>query len=363
MRVLMLGWELPPRIAGGLGTACAGLSDALRGAGVEVDFLLPEGARQAPALERPPSPYGAARASADPYAVPLERAVRDYALLARRTVLSGRYDLIHAHDWTSFPGALAARRVSGLPLVCHVHSLESDRRPGAPDPWIEAVERDALRRAERVLAVSAYSALCVREHHGVEARVVHNGVAPPGASSAAESGADVLFLGRLTQQKDPGLLLDAAERICPRHPDVHFVFAGEGELFPSLIERSAERGLARQVHFPGFLDPSERERAFARAGLLVLPSRSEPFGLVALEAAARGVPVIVSTKSGVREVLTHRLDVPPGDAPALARAILRVLEEPDLAAELARGGRDDAARATWERCAHDTLAVYEELAA
>jgi len=367
MKVLMLGWELPPRLAGGLGTACAGLSAALRGAGVDVRFLLPSGSTAGPERGAHPSPYARREPAAGPYGGELERAVRDYALLARRAVLSERYDLIHAHDWTSFPGALAAQRVSGLPLVCHVHSLESDRASAQPDAWIERVERRALRSADRVLAVSDYTAHTLRDQHALAPeclRVVHNGVEPPAARVDAAPGSPcVLFLGRLTSQKDPLSLLAAAEHICAQRADVEFIFAGEGELFPTLLERAAARGLAQRVRFVGFLEADERERAFARADLLVLPSRSEPFGLVALEAAARGVPVVLTTNSGVREVLEHRVDVAPGDARALASAILRVLDDPALAAELARGGRADAARATWSRSAALALELYRELPA
>ncbi len=418
MRILMLGWELPPHKSGGLGTACQGIAEALVRQGVHVLFVVPhehgdeeacgvrilganrmgritpEGTsdRAPPAvrasvevlrIESPLRPYqtpGSFAAESGRYAHPayggdLFREVERYALAVAEIARSERFDLVHAHDWMAVSGALLAQHVRRVPWLLHVHACEHDRSPLGPDPRILAVEQLGLDRADRVIAVSRYLADRLRRFFPVarhKLRVVHNAVNP-----APESGSPrqdvrpaerngrpmVLFLGRVTYQKGPFVFLEAAERVLRVLPQVEFVIAGNGDLFPRLVERSAELGLARRVRFTGFLSDEEVERAYARADVFVLPSESEPFGITPLEALAAEVPVIVSRASGVREVLTTALQFEPGDVEGLADLIVSLLRRPSLRRELVERGRVELSGLCWDARARSLLSIYRELAA
>lgn len=387
----MLGWEYPPHIAGGLGTACHALTRALAAQGEDLLFVVPHrhgdepaahmdlrgsndawpapaGAPRTVRLASPLEPYagGAARGGAGPGL--LEQVAR-YGEAVAQVAARARFDVVHAHDWMTFAAGAAAAGRAGVPLVAHVHSLEQDRSPGAPDPHIARAEREGLARAQRVLCVSDYGARCVQAACAVPAsrlRVVRNALPalPRGRRPRRRrAGPVVLSLGRVTAQKDPLLLLEAARRVVEADPRVHFVLAGGGDLLPQAIEASATLGLSRHVHFTGFLHGREVERAYAEADLFVMPSVSEPFGLVALEAAARGLPVVLSQAAGVREVLPSARAVPPGDAAALAEAILAVLQRPALARRLARRGAREARARRWPAVAREVRAAWAEACA
>jgi glycogen(starch) synthase len=412
-KILMLGWEFPPHTSGGLGTACRGLAEALGRQGAEILFVVPH-AREAHAsaglvvrgtggdaasavapasgaaaracielvrIASPLAPYQtarsyAARASHDPYGPDLFREVERYARIVREIALSRRFDLVHAHDWMAVPAALCAQERSGLPLVWHVHASEHDRSPLGPDPRIHAVEQHGLDQADRVVAVSHYMAGRLRALYRVEPpklRVVHNAIepralppeehAPAWEARAARARPTVLFLGRVTHQKGPFVFLEAAARVAREFPEVEFVVAGHGDLFPAMVERAAELGLARRVRFTGFLGPEDVERVYARADVFVLPSVSEPFGIAPLEAIAADVPVIVSRAAGVSEVLRSSLKFEPGDADGLADRILSLLSRPALRKALVEGGRRELARIRWDDRARSLLSIYREIAA
>lgn len=387
MRTLMLGWEYPPHIAGGLGTACHALTRALAAQGEDLLFVVPHrhgdepsrhmrlcganDAGTAPAgrlrTQRVASdlqPYG--HGSAGGAGGGLREAVARYGEAVARLAARARYDLVHAHDWMTFAAGAQAARRAGVPFVAHVHSLEEDRSPGAPDPWIAAVEHEALAHADRVLCVSEASAARVAATGALAATriaVVRNALPalPRGRRPGRRGRAPVvLSLGRVTAQKGPFVLLEAARRVVAADPRVRFVVAGDGDLLPPAIERSATLGLARHVHFTGFLAGREVERAFAEADVFVMPSLREPFGLVALEAAARGLPVVLTEPAGVREVLPSALAVPAGDARALARRLLEVLRRPALRARLSRQGRREARARRWPAVAREVRAAWAE---
>jgi len=423
MKVLMLGWKLPPAEAGGLGTACAGLLDGLRARGVDVTHVAPgvfgaSGAR-GPVLEShtievptqleaypsvdelahgleafqhrvqragdrtrageeeleerlrrlyrrfPPRdrPRHAGR-SAFEAAHPAEQA-RRYADDVVRSVSDLAFDLVHAHDWMNFPAALRLRERTSFPLVCHVHSTELDRSGEAADADVEAIEHEGLRVADRVVCVSRATAERVRERYGVDARrlsVVHNGVHATSSRSRREARhPTVLFLGRVTRQKDPLAFLDIAARIARALPDARFVLAGDGDLLPRVREHAARLGLGDRLELPGFLAGAERDAALARAELLVVPSVSEPFGLVALEAAAAGTVALVPRGSGVTEVLTSVVPVEPRDFDATADVAVRLLADDERRRRLAETGRREAREVPWTRSAEALLAIYGEL--
>jgi glycogen synthase len=392
MRILMLGWEFPPHISGGLGTACAGLTRGLADHGAEVVFVVPRlgGDEHASHVTL----LGAESSAVETRAVPssLSPYDRPRMFTRRAPTLSGRYggglldevdryadavaelakgerfDVVHGHDWMTYPAATRVARTAGVPLVLHVHSLESDRAGPAGNARIAAIERRGLHAADVVVCVSRYTAEEARRRYRLDARklrVVHNAAPAPATTSRRRrrrrpDAPVVLFLGRLTYQKAPEVFLEAAARVARVLRSAKFVVAGAGEMLPRLVERAAALGLARHVHFTGFLHGDDVDRAYRLADVYVLPSVSEPFGITPLEAAARGVPVVVSRRSGVVEVLRGALVVDSWDVADLADKILAVLRRPALARDLVRQGRADVRRLTWKRQARRLLDVYEE---
>lgn len=472
MRVLMLGWEFPPFIAGGLGVACHGLTKALDKLGHEVIFILPKPVRatqNAPAKLLSPetliaklarihgtapgdsgspelpevlgggfpeihipgfarstfrgvpaafsSPYpggapagwfglagtppaqpwevganspaaasaklyedlgltsAAAAALAQPasspagigYGTDLVGDAERYARLCVALARSERFDVIHAHDWLTYPAGLALAQVTGKPLVVHVHSTEFDRSGANVNQRIYNIERAGMHGAARVIAVSQFTrSICVRRYAVDPGRVdvVYNGLDreayQPAADTAIEEGDKiVLFLGRLTMQKGPEYFIAAAKRVLEVLPDVKFVVAGSGDMTLRMIELAASVGIGHKVLFTGFLRGGDIDRVYSMADCYVMPSVSEPFGIAALEAIHHQVPVIVSKTSGVAEVLTHVLKVDFWDIDEMANKIVAVLRHPPLSQTLRQHGRLELHRLTWEGAAEKCLASYQ----
>jgi len=353
MKVLMLGWEYPPHITGGLGNACAGIVRGLGKQGVDVQLVLPAEV--------------AAQGGYAGYGHGLLQAVAAHARRAGELARSSAHDVVHAHDWMSAPAGIAAQGAGGRPLVWHVHSTEYDRSPAGADARIVEIEQQGLDAADRVVCVSHYTAGVLRERFRVDPaklRVVHNGVDERRAGPRAEKTIPepiVLFLGRVTLQKGPDLFLHAAARVVQSFPRVKFVVAGTGDLLPGTIEECARLGLARHVHFTGFLEPREVERIFAMADLYVMPSVSEPFGLAPLEALALDTPVILSRQSGVREVLPSALTVDSWDVQGMAEQILALLRSPARRRALARRGKRELEGLRWDAAAARLEDLYAEL--
>jgi glycosyltransferase involved in cell wall biosynthesis len=408
VKVLMLGWEFPPFFAGGVGVVCEALTRALVGRGVEVTYLmpfdpgaaaaphglrllgaLPPGAEQRFSLAPVPGtllePY-----APNPGAAPAERAApdgnrarspslyggdllarvdafaRSCAELVRERAL--RTDVIHAHDWTTFRAGMLLRRELGAPLVAHVHITEYDKSGGDwADPAIWALEREGMAAADLVIAVSErVKRFCV-ERYGVPAervRVVYNAVDPGRAPAVVPRVPEpmVLFLGRVTRQKGPGYFLEAARRVLDAVPQACFVLAGTGDQLPGLIARAAELGLSRKFLFSGFVDREQAAALYARADVFVMPSASEPFGIVALEAMERGVPVIVSRQSGVSELIRNALKVDFWNIEELAASIAAALRYPVLSSELRRRAASEVRHLTWDAVADRIAALYREQA-
>lgn len=448
-RVLMLGWEFPPHISGGLGTACLGITRGLARSGVDVLFVVPrvfgdeesahlnllgcdgvsraaagrghaaardtrtalpvtgaaararirtiavesslhpylgaaahrERTRRlrkaqptAPGAPAGPSQQGPARDErpellrcSGSYGPDLFREVARY----REAVveIAGRYDfdVVHAHDWMTYPAGMAAARVSGRPLVAHVHAAERDRCGDGADARIEGIERAGTNSADIVVCVSRYTADLVRRRYGVgphKLRVVHNALLDVGRSvETARSISEpiVLFLGRVTCQKGPEYFLRAAARVAEALPEAKFVVAGGGDMLAPMVELSAELGIARNVHFTGFLQGADVARMYAMADVYVMPSVSEPFGITALEAAALGVPVIVSKSTGVSEVLGSVLKSDFWDTDDLADKIFALLQRACLHDELAANAREESRASHWEDRGAELRGIYEEL--
>lgn len=421
----MLGWEFPPFISGGLGTACYGLTRALSSLGAAILFVLPrpvtgshashvrllspleesaeEGkserrqrtardvrmlavnaalspydrpAPQRPATAKTPLP---ARTRPQPAPRPLPgqdyggdlfAEVRRYARLVARLALDEEFDVIHAHDWITYPAAAEIAARTGKPLVVHVHSTEFDRSGHSVDPRIHNIERAGVRRANAVITVSRLTRQIVTSRYtrqGDKVTVVYNGIdlngAPPPRPVAPGGRRDktVLFMGRITRQKGPEYFLAAARRVLDQMPDVRFIMAGSGDKLRRSIDMAAEMGIAGRVVFTGFLRGADVERVFRMASVFVMPSVSEPFGLVPLEALSHGVPVIISKQSGVAEVLDHALKVNFWDVEDMAAKIVSVLSEPDLGESLAEQGRLELAQLTWDAAARRCMDVYRSV--
>ena len=433
----MLGWEFPPHISGGLGTACHGLVHAMNRLNTDVIFMLPQtieplaaaeagdsvqGRRAAQAVEFRraaaraarvrmkvvpavvPNPYGLTTpwpdvplaagtapgrdvlrsGGASPahlrvvgtgapggYDGDLLRKVQAYALRCARLAALEDFDVVHAHDWIAFPAgqAIAARRHK--PLVVHVHATEFDRSGMHVQRAIYDIERQAMHAADRVVCVSQRTARMLIEGYGVPAQkisVVYNGIEadghePPAAAPRKQTKL-VLFLGRLTMQKGPEYFLRAAVRVLERREDVRFLVAGWGDLGPHLLDLAMGMGLHNKMRFCGFLRGDDVDRAYRMADVYVMPSVSEPFGLVALEALRNGTPVVLSYSSGVAEVL-HRgvLKADFWDVDRLASHILAVLRYPEVAQGLRREGAEELKSLTWDRAAAQCLTVYRSLVA
>jgi glycosyltransferase involved in cell wall biosynthesis len=398
VQVLTLGWEFPPFFTGGVGVVCEALTRALARRGVEIIYLMPRGPEQATAshlrllvagsepveLRALPSwlaPYAvgggpgpwAAQHPGEPgslYGPDLLDAVARFAARAAALVRERglRFDLIHAHDWTCFEAGIALREETGRPLIVHVHITEFDKSGGAhADPRVFALEQRGLRAADLVLAVSERVARRCIESYGTEparVRVVHNAVErDPAPRSMRPPARDriVLFLGRITLQKGPDWFLEAARRVLDLEPDTTFVLAGTGDMWPRLVERAAELGIAHKVLFPGFVDREQASALYSIADVFVMPSVSEPFGLVPLEAMDRGVPTIVSRQSGVAEVVRHALKVDFWDVGELANKILAALRYPALREELSDRGQEEVERLNWDAVAARVHDLYRRL--
>lgn len=374
--VLTIGWEFPPHISGGLGTACFGLTQGLSAlGGIRTTFAMPclsgdEDDRHVRLVSADAGAGTAARrdgtAAVSSYSGAILDDVLRYAAHADRILAaSGDFDIIHAHDWLTAPAAMRIKELTGKPMVLHVHSTEYDRSGAAVDDAILAIETAALRCADRIVAVSERTrANLVARYALPQARidVVYNGVelgvAPP--PRAASDAPVIAFLGRVTQQKGPCYFLRAAAIALRAAPGLRFVLAGDGDQLPAMRTLAAQLGIARQVSFTGFLDREGIEHLFACSDAFVMPSVAEPFGIVALEAIGAGVPVILSRTAGVAELLTHARKVDHDDVHAIAQAILDIVADPALAERMREGSRRDVAEISWQRAAVSMATVYRQ---
>ncbi len=451
MRVFMLGWEFPPFISGGLGTACYGLTKGLDEIGVEVCFVLPtpvpvddKGSLQfrTPADVTSPAPDGPggqvdlktasteeivrlfknvelhripgllqAYASPETYRQAIEEfrrlqqtgqatgqgdagdapawqpqtpqgdfqpigdtmysgdlleEVRRYETVAVALARQEEFDVVHAHDWMTFPAGLAVAKATGKPLIVQIHSTEFDRSGEDINQLVYDIERAGMHGADRVVCVSYLTSRIATSRYGVDAgkiSVVYNAVELPDQSELqldpiTSKEKIVLFLGRVTMQKGPEYFLQAAKKVVAKYKNVRFIIAGSGDMITQCIHQAARLRLGKYVTFTGFLRGKDVDQIFAMADLFVMPSVSEPFGIAPLEALSHDVPVIISKQSGVSEVLTHVLKVDFWDIDEMANKILAVLRHPPLQRALSRHGRIDLAQLSWTDSARTLADVY-----
>lgn len=394
----MFGWEFPPFNSGGLGTACLGLTRALSRKGHEVTFVLPrrldlhvdymdmvfadEPRLKVTAVNSllagyvTDSRYRVLMDALPPelarlYGQDLYEETGRYAEKAKELARMIDHDVIHAHDWLSFPAGMAAAATSGRPLVAHVHATEFDRTAnGNVNRFVYDIERAGMHAAKRVVTVSNYTKGTVVRHYGVtngKVAVVHNGVDPRDTTLFPKSKLSdhyrvVLFLGRLTVQKGPDWFLRTAKLVLERDKDVLFVVAGAGDMERQVIQEAAALGIAENVIFTGFRRGNDVDRLYQMADLYVLPSVSEPFGITALEAVQQGTPVIVSAQSGVKEVLSDALQVDFWDTHRTADMILDTLSRREAGRELAARQALSLPHVTWDAAADKLGRIYADLA-
>ena len=427
----MFGWEFPPHIAGGLGTACYGMTRGLARNGVEVVFVMPRaygdedqrfvrvvnasdvetiGTRDHEFSEEllekvsfihidsnmlpyiSPEEYAAYHDEfvrsgrthvwtdvwkprytfSGKYGANLMEEVARYAMVAAQVAkdLEGQFDVIHAHDWLTYFAGIAAKRVSGKPLVVHMHATEFDRSGENINRRVYAIEKAGMQAADRVIAVSELTRRIVIGKYGIPADkvvTVHNAVRFGESEEAAPERAVkdkvVTFLGRITYQKGPDYFVEAAAKVLQRVPDVRFVMAGSGDLMNHVVRRVAQLGIADRFHFTGFLKGGEVQRMFRLSDVYVMPSVSEPFGISPLEAMRSGVPVIISRQSGVAEVLDYAIKVNYWDVDALADAIYGLLTYPALGRMFASKGLEEVTGLKWTNAAAKIKTVYETVVA
>ena len=427
----MFGWEFPPHIAGGLGTACYGMTRGLARNGVEVVFVMPRaygdedqrfvrvvnasdvetiGTRDHEFSEEllekvsfihidsnmlpyiSPEEYAAYHDEfvrsgrthewtdvwkqrytfSGKYGANLMEEVARYAMVAAQVAkdLEGQFDVIHAHDWLTYFAGIAAKRVSGKPLVVHMHATEFDRSGENINRRVYAIEKAGMKAADRVIAVSELTRRIVIGKYGIPAEkvvTVHNAVRFGESEDAVPERAVkdkvVTFLGRITYQKGPDYFVEAAAKVLQRVPDVRFVMAGSGDLMNHVVRRVAQLGIADRFHFTGFLKGGEVQRMFRLSDVYVMPSVSEPFGISPLEAMRSGVPVIISRQSGVAEVLDYAIKVNYWDVDALADAIYGLLTYPALGRMFASKGLEEVTGLKWTNAAAKIKTVYETVVA
>jgi glycogen(starch) synthase len=451
LKVLMFGWEFPPHISGGLGTACFGLTHALAESHTDVLFVVPKVFGDEPqqevmlinasgvSLSRKEleqeiisrtnqtqiteitnqaeriktieiasslSPYHSAREErtaweierwnyrfeqseqkevksvttskngeeiiqysfSGGYGPRLLEEVARYANVASAISDKYSFDVIHAHDWMTYPAGIAAKKKSKKPLVVHVHATEYDRAGENMCPTVYRIEKEGMEAADKIVAVSKWTKDILVNHYKINKRkikVVHNGVTPYESKihrTKSPLGSHIVtFLGRITHQKGPKYFVEAAQKVLEVFPDAHFVMAGSGDLFPQIIERVAQLKLSSQFHFTGFLKKHEIHQLLSYTNVYVMPSVSEPFGITPLEAIQAGIPVIISNQSGVAEVMPHALKTDFWNSDAIADAICGVLKYESLSNVLKKNGKKEIENITWQIASQKLKKIYHEL--
>jgi glycogen synthase len=423
-KVLMLGWEFPPLINGGLGVACLGLCKALR-KHADISLILPK-SDPAYVLENVElvglnnididslrkidstlhykefsnveyvdaniSPYETTGIpyvnfdilksvteheykitgpknvfqNGDVYEGDVISKVIEYAKYSARLASEKEFDIIHCHDWMTFLAGLEIKALTGKPLVLHVHSLEYDR--GGPESrgWVYDIEKLVMNSADLIIPVSSYTGSIAQSHYDVDPKKifpVHNGADAVHVFHNTKDFPEklVLFLGRITGQKGPQYFLDVAAKVIASFPDVRFVMAGTGDRLRGLIETGAYKQIGTKLHFTGFLNKEKVNKLLSIADVYCMPSVSEPFGLSALEAAQFGIPCVISKQSGVSEVLLGALKADFWDVEKMANHIISLLNNDALREAVIRDAFNDLQVCTWDRAAEKISNVYKKV--
>jgi glycogen synthase len=422
-KVLMLGWEFPPVINGGLGVACHDLCIALA-KHANVTMIIPKSnpdfvvknleliglntidaktlrnighadsykkIKQVHFIMSDLNPYynspngnnGNANVSSqyikkvqvgndtfdifsidDLYGGNVIEKVTVFGKLAAKLACSMDFDIIHAHDWMTMIAGMEIKAQTGKPLVVHIHSLEVDRGGPHSKGWVYQMEKKGMETADVLMPVSDFTGNIIREYYHIDpAKIftIHNGIRPvtPFKSEKLFKEKMVLFVGRLTRQKGPEYFLEIAERVVKADPEVRFVMAGTGEYFNQLLEKAAQKGIAHRFHLTGFLNLDKVRTLLSIADVYVMPSVSEPFGLSAVEAVQFGIPSVISKQSGVAEVLKGALKFDFWDINRASNYILSLLHDDVLVEKIREDAFKDLESISWDKSAARVLEGYQ----
>ena len=426
MKVLMFGWEFPPHISGGLGTACYGLTKGLTGFDdVSIIFVVPKaygdedqstmkllGANEVPVTHKQIQfsnlqskiDYYEVESGMIPYVGPEEfwkmttkvisektkfietssdgkinfsgryeqnlfQEIYSYSIVAEVIARDNEFDVIHAHDWLAYPAGIAAKRISGKPLVIHVHATDFDRSGGSVNPTVYAMEKEGMDAADKIIAVSNMTRNTVIEKYNINPEkvvTVYNAVEPLSQEEKIKlkKGVDekiVTFLGRITMQKGPEYFVEAANLVLQKMNNVRFVMAGSGDMMNAMVKRAAELKISDRFHFTGFLKGDDVFNMLRMSDVFVMPSVSEPFGIVPLEAMQSNVPVIISYQSGVSEILKYAIKIDYWDTYAMADAIYGLINYPALHSMFKEYGKAEVDNLLWKNSAQEVRDVYLEV--
>ncbi len=427
MKILMLTWEFPPVVTGGLGMACYGIAKSLLKKVDGIDLIVPAGERVyfplrteedadklpyrfAPPSTPGPEKTGGGNAATEEiisllgkkfgaYGAPAEtgrivrktktaysavscssisdllpdnqdgliQEVRAYTELAVSIARGLDFDIIHAHDWLTLPAGMLIKEFSGKPLAAHIHSTEFDRVGGAGNEHIHRVEYTGIHKADRVITVSAYTARLIEESYlfpGDRISIVHNAYAlkhKTGQRRRIFKEPTILFMGRITVQKGPDYFLEVAGKILRKEPNVRFIMAGKGDLENYIINKSADLEMGTRFLFSGFLNREEVEEIFSASDIFVLPSISEPFGIVCLEAMSYGAVPVISKKSGVCEIITNAYKVDFWDTDRVVEIILDLVRNPEKLAGLSEKCLEEVENMQWDEAAGKIAGIYGQL--
>lgn len=417
MRALMFGWEFPPHILGGLGTASYGLTKGMAmQPDMDITFVLPKpwgdedhsflkiiGACNTPVVWRDVT-WDHVNSRLSKFMIPQEyfelrnhiyadfnyittndlgciefsgrypdnllQEINNYSIVAGVIARTYNFDIIHSHDWLTYPAGMHAKNILGKPLVLHVHATDFDRSRGNVNPTVYQIEKDGMDHADHIICVSNLTRQTVIDkYHQNPNKVttVHNAVAPLSADILALKpekhikGKVVTFLGRITMQKGPEYFVEAAARVLEKTKDIHFVMAGSGDMMERMIYLAAEKGLSDRFHFTGFLKGKQVYEMLKRSNVYIMPSVSEPFGISPLEAMQCGIPTIISKQSGCAEILDKAIKVDYWDIDAIADAVYGICKYPSLAEYLSVEGRNEVSNIKWEFAGQKVRDIYNNL--
>ena len=392
MKVLMFGWEFPPKIYGGLAVASYGITKGMiegqpdaeitfclpKPCGEEEKFLRIIGMNQVPIVYRGHD-YDYVKSHIPDYMTPeeyykfrdhiyadfsymnvndmgcmefaggypgnLHDEINNFSIIAGVVARSEQFDIIHAHDWLTYPAGVHAKMVSGKPLCIHVHATDFDRSRGKVNPTVYSIEKNGMDHADCIMCVSEYP--LPQEYLDIP-RVDH------GKEKV------VTFLGRITMQKGPEYFIEAADLVCKRSKNIRFCFAGSGDKYWEMVDLAAAKGIADRVHFPGFLRGKQVYECYKASDVFVMPSVSEPFGIAPLEAMQCGTPSIISKQSGCGEILDKVIKVDYWDINAMADAIYSLCTNEGLHKYLQEEGLKEVAEITWVKVGHRIRKLYDE---
>ncbi len=416
MKALMFGWEFPPHILGGLGTASYGLTKGMWECGdMDITFVIPKpwgdedrsfaniiGASQVPVCWRDvnydyvesrigkvmnPELYFRLRDHiyadfnymrtndlgciefSGRYPDNLLEEINNYSIMAGVVARTLDFDIIHSHDWLTYPAGIHAKQVSGKPLVIHVHATDYDRSRGNVNPTVFSIERDGMLNADHIITVSNLTRQTVIEKYGIDPNkvtTVHNAVVPLSdellnVQVNKPKEKVVTFLGRITMQKGPEYFVEAAAKVLKNNHNVRFVMAGSGDMMDKMINLAAERGISDRFHFPGFQKGKQVYEMLKASDVYIMPSVSEPFGISPLEAMQMGVPSIISKQSGCAEILNNVIKTDYWDIDAMADAINSICSYPAMYETLREDGLAEVAQITWDKAGQKVIDIYNKV--